>query len=228
MWVFLLLLALLGFPILIWFFVPIGFTVHSLWTLYRLPGQFLQIARDKRRRRNHALEHATVHVLEERAGRSLRIGGFAEPDGFFLQGVTDPDTILQAAHEGLRRLQAGEHKLALHPRCGTTLVAAQGLAALTFLAFLLVSPRFIFVGIGAALLLSIWLARPLSLFLQRTLTTSTDVKGLSIETIERDAQGNNPMLMLLSGGMQFKVRTLEQPASARGRDTAPRNRYRAY
>lgn len=223
-----LLILFLFLPILIWFFVPVGFTIHSLWTLYRLPGQFLQIARDRRRRRNHALEHATVNVLEEQAGRSLRVGGFAEPDGFFLQGVSDPQVVLKAAREGLRRLQAGEPELALHPRCGTTLVAAQGIGAISFLAILLLAPRLSLIGIGVALLFAMWLARPVSLFLQRTLTTSTDVANLTVDTVERDVLAN-PVLVLFGGGAaQFKVRTRETAAADDAARRAPRKRYRAY
>lgn len=226
----LLLLLFLLFPILIWVFIPVGFTLHSLFTLYRMPGQFLQVARDRHRRRNHALEHATVNVLEERAGRSLRVGGFAEQDGFLLQGIADPDTILAAAREGLRRLQAGEHRLALHPRCGTTIVAAEAIAALTFLLIVLLAPRMFYLGIAAAMLLAIWLARPVSLFLQRTLTTSTDVRGMRIEAIERGTSSSPLIVVLGAGGYgEYKVRTSLTGKDGTGRDTsAPRRRWRAY
>ena len=40
-------------------------------------------------RRNHALEHATVNVIEERYGPS-NIAGMAYEDGFTLKGTLDP------------------------------------------------------------------------------------------------------------------------------------------
>ena len=64
-------LVILGFifllPITLFALVPVGFAIASFKNLITLPFQMLRMAFDKRRRRNHALEHATVHVLEQRS-----------------------------------------------------------------------------------------------------------------------------------------------------------------
>ena len=75
------------FPLTILLIVPFAFALGSLNTLLTLPFQMIAVALDKERRRNHALEHATVNVLEERIGQRLPISGFAEADGFFVNGV---------------------------------------------------------------------------------------------------------------------------------------------
>ncbi len=78
----------------------------------------------ERVRRNHALEHATLHMLEEQSPR-LRAGGRASTDGFYLFGdLPDETTVTHAAKEAIRRMGGGERGLAVHPRCGTNLVTA--------------------------------------------------------------------------------------------------------
>ncbi|MCG0275493.1 MAG: DUF6391 domain-containing protein, partial [Thermosediminibacteraceae bacterium] len=62
------------------------FVFQSLFNIVTIPGQLLKIATDKRVRKNHSLEHATINVLEERYGRTLRIGGLAYSDGFSISG----------------------------------------------------------------------------------------------------------------------------------------------
>mgnify|MGYP001321711127 CR=1 FL=1 len=121
------------FPLMLLLVVPFGFALTSVSNLITLPLQMVAVALDGARRRNHALEHATVNVLEQRYGRRLLASGFAEADGFFINGVgPDPRVVLDAAQEALRRLQAGESELAIHPRCGTVIVAGQLVSAVTF------------------------------------------------------------------------------------------------
>jgi len=73
-------------------------------------------------RANHALEHATFHVLEEK-GNKAKLAGFSDAGGFWVLGNVSADTLLESAHEGLQRLQSGEASLALHENCGTNLAA---------------------------------------------------------------------------------------------------------
>jgi hypothetical protein len=89
-----------------------------------------------RTRRNHGLEHATLHVL---AGRNPHrsMAGHSDPDGFWLVGDLTTEEVKSALDEALGRLQAGEADLAVHPNCGTNYVVggilAGGAAALTML-----------------------------------------------------------------------------------------------
>lgn len=222
----LMLFLLVLLPLLVWLLVPVGITGYSLLTAYTLPKHFLAVARDRRRRQNHALEHATVHVLEERAGRPLSISGLAEQDGFLLIGINNAEEVLDAAREALQRLQSGEYRLALHPRCGTTLVAAQGIAAFTVLLFLFLAPRLFFVGVLVALALAAWLARPVSLILQRFLTTSTEVGRLRVVHAEVFPP-LNPLALLLQQGGRIKIHTAEEAPGPR-QARSPTRRYRAY
>ena len=80
-------------------------------------------------RRNHALEHATVAVLLARRGPT-RLAGRASASGFVILGDLETEEVAAAAHEALRRLQAGEASLALSPLCGTTIAVGAGLCAL--------------------------------------------------------------------------------------------------
>ncbi len=225
LFVFLLLL-----PLTLLVMLPVTLALLGTGNLLALPGQMLRVMLSKQRRRNHALEHATVNVLEQRYGAQLLIAGFAEADGFFIRGLVTPQVVLDAAREGLDRLQAGEVALALHPRCGTMLVSGQLIAALTFVMVLLFSRNVSFGMLVSALLLAMaaarLLARPIGLFLQRTLMTSTKVQNMHIDRL--DAQlPEHPLALVLSAGQptQFKVWTRE--SSAEAQPTGPK-RYKAY
>lgn len=73
-------------------------------------------------RSNHALEHATFHVLE-RKGLNAALFGLSDAGGFWVLGNVPSGLLLDSANEALTRLQGGEAKLALHENCGTNLVA---------------------------------------------------------------------------------------------------------
>jgi len=75
----------------------------------------------RRTRRNHGLEHATIHILSGRVS-NLRMAGRSNASGFMLLGEASTTQIEAAAHDALRRMQRGEHDLAVHPNCGTNLV----------------------------------------------------------------------------------------------------------
>ena len=78
-------------------------------------------------RRNHALEHATLHVLAEKHP-TQPMAGHSNPTGFFILGELPTDDIQSAAAQALARLRAGESELAIHPGCGTNLATTALLA----------------------------------------------------------------------------------------------------
>ena len=80
-------------------------------------------------RRNHALEHAAIHILSARFPRQS-MGGHSNPTGFFIFGNLPTEDVRHAVHEALTRLQNGEAGLAIHPGCGTNYLVTGGLAAL--------------------------------------------------------------------------------------------------
>jgi hypothetical protein len=140
-------------------------------------------------RRNHGLEHATIHILSKRfPGR--RIGGASDQNGFFIIGDLTTDDVHQSAGEALSRLEAGEAHLALHAGCGTNFVVA-GFAA-GFLAWLgLVGARSSREKVGrlpfivALSMFGLILSRPFGPMVQQRITTSSDPKGLVIMDVHQ-------------------------------------------
>jgi len=136
-------------------------------------------------RRNHALEHATIHVLAER-NPNLRLVGRSDWSGFTLYGPVETNELTEALASALQRLQDGESQLAVHPRCGTNLATGMVLAGLASTAALggrrrsrLEKALELAMGLGAALSL----AQPLGAKIQEYVTTSADVAGLRVAKI---------------------------------------------
>jgi hypothetical protein len=82
-------------------------------------------------RRNHGLEHATIHVLTEKY-KQFSAQGNSDHRGFSLNIYGDieeyqVDAAVREAHE---RLRNGEYNLAVHPNCGTVLVTTATLTTL--------------------------------------------------------------------------------------------------
>ena len=135
-------------------------------------------------RRNHALEHATIHILSDRfPGRPM--GGHSNPTGFFLIGDLPTQEVREAVSEALARLQNGEYNLAIHEGCGTNYVVIGGLAAL--FAFIGMSgtknDRERLERIPLVMLLSILafiFGRPLGPALQKSVTTQPDPGSMTL------------------------------------------------
>jgi len=141
-------------------------------------------------RRNHALEHATVHLLSRR-GPYRQVMGRTTADGFYIYGPVETKDVAAAASEALARLRAGEHELAIHPRCGTNLAVSGLLAGLSsFLVWggkgrrLTKLPRLLLAATVAVIV-----AQPLGLLVQERITTSTDLEGVTIKGVTRQKVG---------------------------------------
>ena len=82
-------------------------------------------------RRNHGLEHATIHILSE-GHKRFSAQGNSDHRGFHLNiyGDVTEEEVAAAVAEAHRRLRAGERHLAVHPNCGTVLVTTAMLATL--------------------------------------------------------------------------------------------------
>lgn len=145
-------------------------------------------------RRNHGLEHATIHVLSGMRPRA-RMAGHSDSGGFWLLGELSTEDVYTAVEEALTRLRSGERGLAIHPNCGTNLVTAGVAAGLSSaLAFggarndrqrLERIPLAILFATGALLL-----ARPLGTRLQQRVTTSGVPGDLHVVEIRRTTRGN--------------------------------------
>jgi hypothetical protein len=136
-------------------------------------------------RRNHALEHATISILLSRHGPQTRVLGRAAPDGFYIYGDVPTEALREFAQEGLARLQRGESHLAVSPLCGTNLAVAGVLAGLASL--FAVGGRTRLQGLPGALMaamLAVIAAQPLGRLVQKHLTTSPELDGLRIVSVE--------------------------------------------
>ncbi len=149
-------------------------------------------------RRNHGLEHATIHVLSERYPNTTFIGR-SDVRGFYIFGQVTTDIVRVAVNEALDRLRSGEHSLAIHPTCGTNLVTAGIMAATaSFLSLggtknegwrerLKRLPTAI-----AAATLAVFFAQPIGRAAQQYLTTEPNPGSLEIVAIHpiRSVRGN--------------------------------------
>jgi hypothetical protein len=166
------------FVIAFLFLLPILFSLQAVGSLFVYPRQLRAIFGNRILRRNHALEHATIVVMMEREpGRKLN--GFSTDDGFFVQGVRSISEVESAAREAMRRLQNGEKRLAIHRNCGTTIVAANLLAAVFFLVTL---GFFLYFGVGNLYLMI--------LILQRFVTTDADLTNAEVGWVEPAQPGD--------------------------------------
>lgn len=154
-------------------------------------------------RRNHALEHATLQVLAEK-NPNLRMAGYSDTSGFWLMGDALTESIYAAVQEATRRLDKGEHSLAIHPNCGTNYVAAGILAGTA--AWLGMAG----VGRGLRSKLERWpivvslvtlamiFAQPLGPILQARVTTAPALKGMRAVGIHRQQRGDMPVHHVLT------------------------------
>ena len=147
-------------------------------------------------RRNHGLEHATIHLLSRRVPH-LSIVGRSDWNGFTLYGPVSTEAVNQAAHEALHRLRQGEASLAVHPRCGTVLATTGILTSLAaFVAISLDSSthnRFRWNSIPGAMIAATAaaiLSHPLGLLLQERYTTSGSPGNLEIKSIRARSNSN--------------------------------------
>ncbi|MDX1414310.1 MAG: DUF6391 domain-containing protein [Candidatus Promineifilaceae bacterium] len=148
-------------------------------------------------RRNHGLEHATIHVLSEKY-RGFSAQGNSDHRGFSLNvyGNIKEDQVKGAVVEAYQRMKDGEHELAVHPNCGTALLTTATLAALAAQTVFGLEYRrqgekgnlasVLFNALPSAILmvvLSIIVSRPLGLQLQSRFTTEGDLGTLEITDI---------------------------------------------
>ena len=209
---FLLVLFVAFMFVVLLFLLPILYSLQAVGSLFVYPRQLKSMFGNRILRRNHALEHATIVVMMEREpGR--KFNGFSTDDGFFVQGVRSTEEVDSAAREALRRLRAGEKKLAVHRNCGTTIVAANLLAAIFFLGavgvgFYLGGNQLYLLILGGVIL-SFALRVPLSLFLQRFVTTDADLSNAEVGWVEparpQDMRGGILGVLLAASSVRVRV-----------------------
>ena len=156
-------------------------------------------------RRNHGLEHATLHVLAERQRRRL-MAGYSNLSGFWIVGEVATEELESAVREALQRMRDGEKILAVHPNCGTNFVVA-GLMAGAFASLAMFGSgrrlRDQFERMPLAIILAtlaLIAAQPLGIFLQETITTSGDPGSMEVGEVIPAAFGNLQAHRVLTRG----------------------------
>ena len=145
-------------------------------------------------RRNHGLEHATLHILSERYPRTS-IAGHSNPSGFWLLGNVPTEAVKSAVEEALNRLRAGEKHLAVHPNCGTNFAVSGTVAGMAGALALFGAGRSLRDKVErlplAASLATIGLivAQPLGLLVQEFVTTSGEPGDLEIVEVIPSPRG---------------------------------------
>jgi hypothetical protein len=145
-------------------------------------------------RRNHGLEHATLHVLAKYLPHTM-LAGHSDIGGFIIIGDVPSETLHSAVEEAIIRLRSGESHLAIHPNCGTNYVTTGVLAGLAGAFAMVGSGRHVRDKLArlpfAAALATIALifSQPLGLLLQQRVTTSGNPGSLEVTQITHRKQG---------------------------------------
>ncbi|MBO8153774.1 DUF6391 domain-containing protein [Thermovirga sp.] len=202
----------LGFALLLFILIPLGFAAKSLVWLFIGPKELFKVMSNKKVRKNHALEHATINVIEERYGIDM-LSGISTEEGFSVNGPVSPAIALSAASEALARLKRGEKGLAIHARCGTTIVVVNTLSSLIFILALIATDS---LGLWTVLLaISVsWLLGPyMSRLAQAHITTLAEVDDIVIAGAEVKPReiGVWSMRFLVPGEIFIRTRTLGEP-----------------
>jgi len=137
-------------------------------------------------RRNHGMEHATIHMLNR---QRYVLSGRASWGGFMIYGDVPTETVEKAANDALERMRNGQTQLAIHPNCGTNLVVTGMLT--TFVG------AFGFVGTNRRrawerfpvvlilMMVSSLYSLPIGLEVQKHITTSGEPGNLTIIGVKR-------------------------------------------
>lgn len=161
-----------------------------------MPNSILELPFVLETRRNHALEHATLHVLADKYP-TRPMAGHSNPTGFFILANVPTEDVQAAVTQALTRLRAGESELAIHAGCGTNL-ATSALVAGTFAWFVLRGGRSTFgrllrlpLAIAFALV-GLAVSQPLGPILQAKITTDAEMGNLQLLSITPATQGRVP------------------------------------
>jgi len=144
----------------------------------------------RRIRRNHGLEHATIHLMSRRV-RDLKMVGRSDAKGFWLYGEVDTDVVEDCVTQALNRMSNGEHRLAIHPNCGTNLVTVAFLGGIGAMVALTGSEKEQGGKWGrlplviTMLMIALIFGQPLGMQIQEHVTTDGDPADLVVKEIRR-------------------------------------------
>jgi hypothetical protein len=172
-----------GFP---WFVIIIFFL-----NLPFFGAAFRGFTLSENKKRNHALEHGTVHFLTKRYGKTAKVGGKAKHDGFRISGVRNRTDIQTAFKEMLDALveKNTRNNTFISQMCGSNVCTAQafGMISLTLTGILSmvlgISGMFSLGLLILNVLIYFLLRHRLGLWIQRRLFLSLDFENAKIELI---------------------------------------------
>lgn len=133
--------------------------------------------------------------------------GRSDARGFFLYSSLSIEPVREAVSEALDRMRGGDHRLAIHPNCGTNFLAA-GLLATVASYFSLFGGRderwqdrilrlpFAVLVTSIALIV----AQPLGNAAQLHFTTQGDPEGLQVDSIIPLRRGRSLLYRVLTSG----------------------------
>lgn len=169
-------------------FAAISLLVMVLGSL----GEMRALARDRRTRVLHGLEHACIRMLQRRctplAGQTHT--GFFEVE-IANDGRASVEAVERATKLAIARVARGEAALTLHPQCGTSLMVGVVMVSLLLVvggvAGLIagLELRIVTAGMAFGSLLAWWGSRPLGIWVQRTLTVSTRFAAAEVQHVKR-------------------------------------------
>ena len=174
-------------------------------------------------RRNHGLEHASIHVLSEKH-QGFSAQGNSNHRGFYLNiyGNIDEADVTMAVEEAFTRMKGGEHKLAVHPNCGTVLLTTATMTTLAAQAAFAIEQfrhksdrtdsQVIMNGLPSAVLASVIaliLARPAGIKIQENYTVEGDLKEMQLVRVKKIEPNFTTRLfkMLLAGGQPLESKS---------------------
>ena len=156
-------------------------------------------------RRNHGLEHATIHELSKKFP-AQSFGGISSPFGFTIIGDVTTEDVADAAVEALKKLRAGQSDLAMHPNCGTNFAIAGMMAGL--------GAWIGMIGAGKSTkkklerlplmmtlaTIALVVSRPLGPYIQKNITTTGHPDGLELTKVETSVRGGLRMHRVITRG----------------------------
>jgi hypothetical protein len=156
-------------------------------------------------RRNHGLEHATLHLLAEKYPRTP-LAGHSDWNGFWVLGNVPTEELRSSVQDALQRLRNGERSLAVHPNCGTNLATSGIFAGLAAGLAMFGAGRRLrdkLDRLPAAIMLSTFallLAQPVGLLIQERVTTSGEPGNLQVTDITLSSRGQVKAHRVLTQG----------------------------
>lgn len=168
--------------------------MSTMQQIAKVLAPVLSVTPVRQMRRNHALEHATIHMLNR---QRYVLSGRSSAGGFVIYGDVPTEKVGPAVEEALTRLRRGQRNLAVHPNCGTNLVTTGFLATVVGgLGFMGTNRRSAwerFPIVMAAVMMAVLYSMPLGMSLQRHITTDGDPGELELVSISR-SEARLPLL----------------------------------